>query len=191
MLLATRVDGQFNEAGALKDLIDKFGIEAAPAVTQPTTAPTEAAASSPSGTKKKVGKKRPAAGADGDAAESKGSSSSSSSAESKRDKKEDDEGGDAEAKKARKALTYACEENRPVGDAILEMAKIYFKAGDARKGGVFSKAAKAIREAEGVVDSNKAAMALPGVGKGIAGYIMEYHESGGTIMKLEEMRAGQ
>jgi DNA polymerase/3'-5' exonuclease PolX len=55
--------------------------------------------------------------------------------------------------------------------------------------GVFSKAAKAIRECEAVISCKKDAMALKGVGKGIAGYIEEMLEKG-TIIKLEELRAG-
>lgn len=38
-------------------------------------------------------------------------------------------------KKKRAAAVYACESNRAVGDAIHEMAAIYFKNKDARKGG--------------------------------------------------------
>ena len=55
--------------------------------------------------------------------------------------------------------------------------------------GVFSKAAKAIRECNDVISCKKDAMALKGVGKGIAGYIEEMLETG-KIIKLEELRAG-
>lgn len=55
--------------------------------------------------------------------------------------------------------------------------------------GVFSKAAKAIREADFVITDKKSAMKLPGVGKGIAGYIEELQENG-SIKHLEELRAG-
>jgi DNA polymerase/3'-5' exonuclease PolX len=55
--------------------------------------------------------------------------------------------------------------------------------------GVFSKAAKAIRECETYISTAKEAMALKGVGKGIAAYIEEYLKTG-MISKLEEMRAG-
>jgi DNA polymerase/3'-5' exonuclease PolX len=54
--------------------------------------------------------------------------------------------------------------------------------------GVFSKAAKAIRECETVISSGKEAMKLKGIGKGIAGYIDEYLTTG-AINKLEELRA--
>ena len=57
------------------------------------------------------------------------------------------------------------------------------------KGGVYSKAAKAIRESETPIKDKKSAMGLKGVGKGIATYILEYISSG-MIAKLEELRAG-
>jgi DNA polymerase/3'-5' exonuclease PolX len=102
----------------------------------------------------------------------------------------------------------------------VEMADIYFKNSDARKGGkfdahvdarlitcnvsyietcehkskcihagVFSKAAKAIREADFAITDGKSATALKGVGKGIATYIQELIDTG-MIEKLEELRAG-
>lgn len=55
--------------------------------------------------------------------------------------------------------------------------------------GVFSKAAKAIRECDFVITDKKGAMKLPGVGKGIAGYIEELLDMG-SIKHLEELRAG-
>ena len=55
--------------------------------------------------------------------------------------------------------------------------------------GVFSKAAKAIRECDFALTDRKSAMQLKGVGKGIAGYIDELLETG-KITKLEELRAG-
>ncbi len=55
--------------------------------------------------------------------------------------------------------------------------------------GVFSKAAKALRECETAVTTTKEAMALKGVGKGIAGYVQEMLDTG-VITKLEEIRAG-
>lgn len=141
-------------------------------------------------------------GADLDAAlegliEKFGIEESSSSTAGKKKKKEKDEGdefaeGDEEGgekKKAKKTETMVVEENRAVAEAIKEMADIYFKNKEARKGGVFSKAAKAIREAEVHIADKKGAMALKGVGKGIAGYIEELQETG-VIIKLEELRAG-
>ncbi len=55
--------------------------------------------------------------------------------------------------------------------------------------GVFSKGAKALRECETEITTLKEAMALKGVGKGIAGYVMEMINTG-VITKLEEIRAG-
>ncbi len=55
--------------------------------------------------------------------------------------------------------------------------------------GVFSKAAKAIRECDFYVSNAKEAMSLKGVGKGIAGYVEEMLQNG-SIQKLEELRAG-
>eukprot|EP01039_Chlorochromonas_danica_P004333 gene4333-4754_t len=110
------------------------------------------------------------------------------------------EEGEGEGKKAKaakrkapvavkKTEIVAVEENRPVAEAVLEMAKIYFENKEARKGGVFSKAAKALRDCDHVINSAKEAQKLPGIGKGIAGYIEEFLTSG-SIKKLEELRAG-
>ena len=131
----------------------------------------------------------------------------------------DQAGSPSSVKKVRKTDIVAREENRAAAEAIKEMADIYFKNKDNRKGGiidniqqhyswfvfhivllvyippswlhtgVFSKAAKAIREAEVVITDKKSAMKLPGVGKGIAGYMEELQEKG-SIKHLEELRAG-
>lgn len=52
---------------------------------------------------------------------------------------------------------------------LIEIAAAYFKNGDKMKGSVFSKGAKAIRECEIPITTKKEALALKGVGKGIAG----------------------
>jgi len=91
--------------------------------------------------------------------------------------------------KIKKSEIVAVEENRPIATAIAEMSSIYFKNGDPRKGGVFSKAAKAIRECDVILKTKKDCMKLKGVGKGIAGYIEELLEKG-SIEKLEHLRAG-
>lgn len=54
---------------------------------------------------------------------------------------------------------------------------------------MFSKGAKAIRECDFVITDKKSAMKLPGVGKGIAGYIEELRTAG-SIKHLEELRSG-
>jgi len=76
-----------------------------------------------------------------------------------------------------------------VGDAILEIAKFYFKAGEGLKGGVYSKAAKALRECPQAPKTKSEAMKLklPGVGKGTAEKIEEFYKTG-SIAKLEEMK---
>jgi hypothetical protein len=56
-------------------------------------------------------------------------------------------------------------------------------------GGVFSKAAKVIRETEVHITDKKSAKAHKGIGDGIAKYIVELLETG-MIVKLEELRAG-
>ena len=112
-----------------------------------------------------------------------------------------------QSKKTKKSLACVCEENRCVAEAIMEMAGFYFKNGDARKGGVpsniypisvlyvigcigvFSKAAKALRDSETVIKTKKDAMLLNGIGKGIAMYVEEYLDSN-VIKRLEELRAG-
>lgn len=127
----------------------------------------------------------------------------------------DDESAPGSNKKVKKTDIVANEGNRSVAEAIKEMADLNYKNKDMRKGGmiwtvyidsqannvltigfvmllligVFSKAAKAIRECETEITTLKEAMALKGVGKGIAGYIMEKIETG-NIEKLEELRSG-
>jgi hypothetical protein len=93
------------------------------------------------------------------------------------------------AEKKKKTEDIAVEENRSVAGAIKEMADIYFQNGDRMKGGVYSKAAKAIREATFQITSGKEAAKLKGIGKGIAGMIDEFIAKG-MIVKLEEMRSG-
>lgn len=102
---------------------------------------------------------------------------------------EEMDGSTGKAKKAKKSETYMVECNRAIGDAIMEMGGIYFKNADPRKGAVFSKAAKAIRETDVRIATKRDAMSLKGVGKGIAAYIEELQQTG-TIRRLEEMRAG-
>eukprot|EP01041_Mallomonas_annulata_P002500 gene2500-4858_t len=108
----------------------------------------------------------------------------------KRKKENEQETEESENKpKQAKAVHITCEANRPVATAIMEIGSIYFKNSDARKGGVFSKAAKALRDCEEEIKNSKDAMKLKGIGKGIAAYIEEYLNTG-VITKLEELRAG-
>ena len=116
-------------------------------------------------------------------------------ADEEEDEEEAGEDGDEEGKKKKKpkappkTSVVAEERNRRAAEAIQEMATIYFKNKDMRKGGVFAKAAKALRECETYVSTKKEAMELKGIGKGIAAYIEEVLQNG-TIQKLEELRAG-
>lgn len=162
----------FDEAAALEELVSKYGTEEPDVKTE-------------SPTKKK---RKPEGGEKGG---------------------EDDVASPSSAaKKPKKTDIVTVEGNRAAAEAIKEMADIYFKNKDNRKGGehhlvdlmccnlmaialsgVFSKGAKAIREADFLITDKKAAMKLPGVGKGIAGYIEELKESG-SIRQLEELRAG-
>ena len=85
------------------------------------------------------------------------------------------------------------EENRAFGEVLKEIADIYFASpdpGEKRKGGIFSKAAKAFREAEIAITTKKEAMSLKGVGKGIAAYLEEFREKG-YLERLEKMRVGE
>lgn len=92
--------------------------------------------------------------------------------------------------KVKKSETFENEENREVGAAFLEIAGLYYKAGESLKGGVYSKAAKALRETPAAPKTKKEAMALKlkGIGKGTAEKIEEFYTTG-KIQKLEEMRA--
>lgn len=103
--------------------------------------------------------------------------------------KTDDDGDGSPSKKARKKEAVANEANRAVAEAIKEIGVFYFKNKENTKGGVFSKAAKAIRECEIELTTKKEALALKGVGKKVAEYILEFRETG-QIERLEELRAG-
>ena len=88
----------------------------------------------------------------------------------------------------KKKNIFVVEENRDFGSQLQEISDLYYKAGEARKGGTFSKGAKAFRETH--ITTTKEAMALPGVGKGMAAYLSEFQEKG-FIERLEKMRAGE
>ena len=90
----------------------------------------------------------------------------------------------------KKSETFVCEENRGFGAALLELAGLYYKAGEGMKGGVFSRAAKVMREHPEPILSGKQAMKEKGIGKGIGCFIDEYLEKG-FVDKLEKMRAGE
>lgn len=161
---------EFDFETALQSLIEKYGLEEA--------------AAKPVAAKKATKKSSPE-----DAEEESGDKKSRKRKKGSENGDEDAEDGEEEKKRVKKTAVVTEERNRPVAESIKEMADIYFKNKDARKGGVFSKAAKAIRECDFYISSAKEAMSLPGIGKGIAGYIEEMLQTG-SIQKLEELRAG-
>lgn len=124
----------------------------------------EQAAAAPAATK---GKKRPAEGDNGG-----------------------EEGGSQSPSKAKKRDTVTVEQNRPVAEVLQVMADEYFKLKEPFKGGVYSKAAKAIREAESYISTSKEACKLKGIGKSIGGAIEEIVATG-SCTKLEKLRAGE
>ena len=117
------------------------------------------------------------------------------SAPRKRKAKEEKE-GDASGsetgspKKKKEAVSCECAANTGVYEAIREIGGEYFKAGENFKGGVFSKAAKAIREHDAHLTTSKDAQKLKGIGKGVGGMIEEYAQQG-YIEKLEKLKAGE
>ena len=108
------------------------------------------------------------------------------------DKEGGDDGNESPSKQTKKSETYICEENFGIGSALLEIASFYFKQKELMKGGVYSKAAKAIRECAYVITSGKQVSKaketkLPGVGKGV-GDIVDEFLSTGKVEKLETLR---
>lgn len=91
--------------------------------------------------------------------------------------------------KIKKRDVVACEENRSSAAAIQEIADEYFKQKEHQKGGVYAKAAKAIRECPTFLSNSKEACKLKGVGKSIGGAIEELLNTG-SIARLEKLRAG-
>jgi hypothetical protein len=102
----------YDEKATLDDIIEKYGVEAD--VTRPPSDPRDPqpAEASPSKHKRK-------AGSDLKTEEESGSSPT------------------AAAKKVRKTDIVTVEENRAAAEAIKEMADIYFKNKDMRKGGKY------------------------------------------------------
>ncbi len=120
--------------------------------------------------------------------------------DSEEDGDEDIEDGDSspkpkkkvkkESTSPKKTETYAVESNRGIGEVLLEMASLYYKAGEGMKGGVFSRGAKVIREVTYAISTGKEAMKEKGIGKGIGAIIDEFLAKG-FVEKLEKMRAGE
>eukprot|EP01031_Cornospumella_fuschlensis_P043837 gene43837-53605_t len=132
-LLLHRNAGGFDEEAALQDLVRKYGQEReAQPVADNVTA----------------GKDKDEEDSDEEPVEAEG--------EKKTKKRKASGGGGEQKEKVKKSEVIAVEANRPIAEAVLEMAKIYFQNKDVRKGGVFSKAAKALRECSFEVNDKKA-----------------------------------
>ena len=84
---------------------------------------------------------------------------------------------------------YVVEGNRAFGEVLLEISSLYWKAKENFKGGTFSKAAKAVRECETLINNSKEAMKLKGVGKATSVIIDELKEKG-HCERLETLRSG-
>lgn len=95
----------------------------------------------------------------------------------------------SKSKKPKKSETYVVEENREFGEVLMEIASLYYKASEARKAGVYSKAAKVVRECEEYLDTGKRAMKEKGIGKACGAMLDELKEKG-FVDKLEKMRSG-
>jgi hypothetical protein len=112
--------------------------------------------------------------------------------------KSEEEGEDGESPKKKKkdgpllSETFGNEANKPAYLALKELAGLYFQTGENFKGGVYSKAAKAVRETEEHLTETKAIVKLKikGVGKGTAAICEEIVQNG-FCDKLEKMRAGE
>mmetsp|Transcript_33336 Transcript_33336/g.73450 ORF Transcript_33336/g.73450 Transcript_33336/m.73450 type:complete len:204 (-) Transcript_33336:284-895(-) len=164
-LMLHRSGASFDETAALETLIETYGIDEA------AEAAAEAVAEKTEGGAEGEGKKR------------------KSKAKEEGEDAEEGDGKKAKKEKPKLSETFGCDENSDAYVAMREIGNIYFKNGEKNKASVFSKAAKAIRESETCITDLKTAMSIKGVGKGIAGMIMELREKG-SIRKLEELRAG-
>lgn len=142
-LMLRRVNDSFDEDGTIADLIEKYGLNKQ--IESNLSLSSIKDESNKSST------------VDDDETEN---DKKAKNKKSKRAKQPIDE-EDGSPKKKKKAECVV-EANRGVSDAIREMAGIYFKNGEARAGGVYSKAAKAIREAEFEIKTEKQALSLKG-----------------------------
>lgn len=117
------------------------------------------------------------------------------------EEEEEEEGGEeGETKKKKKRAkkadkpklteTFGNEHNKGMAIAIKEIGDEYFRLQDRMKGGVYSKAARALREAENAITSGKEGMKLKGIGKGVGAMIDEFLSTG-MIQKLEKLRSGE
>lgn len=93
-------------------------------------------------------------------------------------------------KKKKEPVSFECSANTDVYTAIREIGGEYYKAGENFKGGVYMKAAKAIREHDAHLTTSKEAQKLKGIGKGVGALIEEFAQQG-YIDKLEKLKAGE
>eukprot|EP00596_Hydrurales_sp_CCMP1899_P006005 CAMPEP_0119042540 /NCGR_PEP_ID=MMETSP1177-20130426/15816_1 /TAXON_ID=2985 /ORGANISM="Ochromonas sp, Strain CCMP1899" /LENGTH=208 /DNA_ID=CAMNT_0007009423 /DNA_START=81 /DNA_END=707 /DNA_ORIENTATION=+ len=168
-LMLHKEDGVFNAEAALAALIEKYGQEAT------TAAAAVEKIFSELDTDEKV--------------EGEGDKKKRKPKAKKADEEEELDEDGQKIKKVKAPDTVANEANREIASIIKEIGVMYFKIAETMKGGVFSKGAMAIRQCETPITNKKEALALKGVGKGIAGYIEEFLATG-VIIKLEELRAG-
>lgn len=82
------------------------------------------------------------------------------------------------------------EKNRPLADALYELADFVLHGDAIQKGLSYQKAAKSVREAKQPITSKDVALKLTGVGKSVGGKIEEYVKEG-KIQVLEEYRSGK
>lgn len=82
------------------------------------------------------------------------------------------------------------EKNRPLADALYELADFVLHGDAIQKGLTYQKAAKSVREATQPIQSKDAAKKLPGVGKSVGDKSEEFVKTG-KIKVLEEYRSGQ
>jgi DNA polymerase/3'-5' exonuclease PolX len=82
------------------------------------------------------------------------------------------------------------EKNRPLADALYELADFVLHGDTLQKGLSYQKAAKSVREAKQPIQSKEAAKKLAGVGKSVGDKIDEFVTKG-KIQVLEEYRSGQ
>jgi hypothetical protein len=145
-------DGTFDDKAVLTALIEKFGQLEDP----------------------KKSKKRDSTAADLDDDDS----DAADEPEGEEGEEEPDEEGEGKSKKRKKRTPkekkpkikkteiMENEANRGIAVAIKEIGDIHFQNKDMKKGFVFAKAAKALRECPTAVTTKKEAMALPGIGAG-------------------------
>ncbi|KAL0589566.1 hypothetical protein ABG067_002470 [Albugo candida] len=166
MLNSTKENGDFSVQNALQEMIKKFG------KISPEKSDEQLKTVEESQSKRRLKRK---------------GSSVEEESESIQTQKNGDDSEKQERKKSKPVAT--CKENQALAEIFGELAGFEFKRGERFKGGTYSKAAKAIRDADEVISSGKQAQKLKGIGKSTGAKIDEFLETG-TLSVLEEYRAG-